>query len=215
MANPTIQDLIGRVRGVLNETSPRAFFDVDQHLLGWVSTGLSETHLKMKKRLDGSRPNEGSPYWRNFFVEGAVVLVIGADDHVLPTNFDMLHTLIDPNTSIPLQPFDLGQEHILRRSVRLGVQRGSGFYNLNVKGAIRLLVFPGREGSPGDTRSLTLNYFKAMPRYKAAPEIVALPDEYCEPAVNYAIAKGLARFRDSPVEFFQAFAAGVDSIPDN
>ena len=127
MANPRVRDLINRARGVLNESLPRAWGDNDSMLLGWVSTGLSETHLKMKKRLNGGRPNEGSPYWRNFFVEGAVALLVGGDDHVLPADFDMLHTLIDPDTSIPLKPFSLDQEHILRRSTRLGVQRGSGF----------------------------------------------------------------------------------------
>jgi hypothetical protein len=51
-----------------------------------------------------------------------------------------------------------------------------------------------------------------MPRYTSTADVIIIPDEFTDPAVNYAIAKGLARLRDSPVEHYQAFTDGVGAI---
>jgi hypothetical protein len=211
---PQILDLINRARGVLNEKYPRAYLDSPDQLLGWVVTGLQETHLRMKKRLNGAVPDLASPYWRHYIIETAVLAVSsGSVNLSLPSEFDILHSLVDEATDLPLRPFDINQEHILRRSTRLGTMRGHGYYALHR--GIRVLLFPGAEGVPKGTRNLKMIYFRVCPRYPSKSSLTLTPDEYCEPAVNYAIAKGLAKHRDSPVEFFQAFAQGVEAIPDS
>ena len=209
----TIQNLIDRARGVLNEVTPKKWLDTDPQLLGWIATGLSETHGKMKVKLQGDLPPDNSPYWRPFLLEDSgIEFAAGNNESSLPADFDMLRSLKDNLTGDTLSPYNIADEKMLQRGHRLGVNQGQGYYTFAPGDKLRVLIWPGREGIPGSVRNLTLLYYQIMPRYSNVGQTVQIRDEFCEPAINYCIAKGLAKFRDSPNDFFGAFTQGVDNL---
>jgi len=212
MANPALGDLMDRARGVLNEASANAWPDTDMVLLGFLATGLQEAHALMKIKVGGGLPPDDSPYWRNFLASAVVTVATDTSEKELPADCDIVKSVIDAATNEALVPYAFRDEQMLKRGRKLGVVGGQGYYTYAPDLKLRVLVWPGSEGVPQANRDLTVWYYKMMPRYTAKVDVCILPDEFTDAAVNFGIAKGLARFRDSPVEFFQAFRASVESM---
>lgn len=208
----TLGDIEDRARGILNEASPNAWPSTDMALLGFAATGLQETHARMKRKLNGGLPNPSSLYWKYFFVDGAITINAGAQEAVWPATMDFLESLVDDITDTPMSQYDFKNEHILKRGRKMGVSAAGGFYSYAPNGKIRVLVWPGGEGVPTVNRILNARFYKLMPRYTSRADTIILIDEFTDPAVNFAVAKGLARFRESPVEFYQAFEQGIENM---
>jgi len=183
-------------------------------LLGFVAEGLQWMHGQKKAQLQGSQPSNDSPYWRQFFTGPTTLTVTAGTQTVsLPGGFDILHSFVDPNTNERLAPYDLSREHVLKRGSRLGVQQGQGYYAFIPSASVRFLLWPGREGVAGaGSHTVNMYYWTAMPRYSAVGTTVIISDEFGAPAIHYAVAKGLARFRDSPTEMFEAASAALEGI---
>jgi len=210
----TIQNLIDRARGVLNEATAKAWPDTDMVLLGFVAEGLQWMHGQKKAGLEGSQPPNDSPYWRQFFSGPTTLTVlVGTQEIALPADFDVLHSFVDPNTNERLAPYDLSEEHILKRGGRLGVQQGQGYYAFVPSDKVRFILWPGREGAAGvGSHTINIYYWKVMARFTAVGDTITVKDEHATPAINYAVAKGLARFRDSPAEFFEAANSALAGV---
>jgi hypothetical protein len=111
-----------------------------------------------------------------------------------------------------MAPYDLREEYILKRAKKMGPRGGQGRYCFAPNGKIRVLLWPGQEGVAADNRTVYLDYYQVMPRYTLMEDLILIPDEFCEPPVHYAVAKGLARFRDDPTIFIDLFRASTSTI---
>lgn len=209
----TVQNLMDRLEGMLNDTSNVFFTANDANVLGWIVDGLQAVHQRMKSRLQGPPPAM-SPYWRNFVKNPPATLTVssGASEVALPADFDIMISLVDSDTEEELDLYPLGREATYRGRGMLGISGGQGYYAYSGGGNIKVLVWPGAEGTPQNDRDLICNYYQQYPRHTLVGDTVLVPDEFTEAAILYGLAKGLFKERESPVEALQAFEAAMGAI---
>ena len=211
----TVQTFVDKMRGSLNEASVIFWDDTDKtkgSLLDAFVDGLQWVHAQKKAALGGQLPDVNSPYWQSFIAQDTLSILTGTQEIGLPADFDFIWSLIDTDSELPLSHYDLRLERMHKRGDRFGVLRGHGFYSFVAGAKIRVIVWPGAEGVPQETRTFDLNYYKVMPRHTALADTVIIADEFCTPAVHFGIAQSLLRARESPIEMFQAAKDGVEAI---
>jgi hypothetical protein len=207
----TIGDLMGRARAILNESSARFWPDTDAGLLGMVANGLQAQHNRIKASVK-YKPSDASPYWLNFRKTKGIVIPSGTNEVDLPADYDLLVAFMDQSTNRALTEYNIEDENILARGSAMGVRRGYGYYTFVASKKVRCLVWPGQQGTPAANRLIYCHYFRDMPRYDQTTDTVLIPDQFCTPAIYHAVASGMARERDDPTQFYQAFVAEADAI---
>ena len=218
MANPTVAELILRVRELAREQTADFWTDVDKSMLGFVTAGLEAQHAAVLTRLLASgqqKPSPASPYWRQFHATKAIAFSASTVEYVLPSveneRFDIFDSLIDAATAQPFYPYQLKYERELAQALtRFGDE--PNYYCFVPGSKLRFLVAPGSRGVPQEARNVTLRYFRGIQHHTLTSETVDLRAEFCEGPCWYALAKAYQSKQISHAEPMGEFRAAVERI---
>lgn len=225
MANPTVAELMLRIRGICRELTATYWADTDAQMLGWATMGLEQQHMLLRKALDRTHP-DGSitlhipdpnhPYWRQFWKSSSVSVVADTTDYTLPATeanrFDIFHSLVDSNGK-RLSPYDIGDELMYKRGRTLGVGRGNGVYTFLPSGQIRILVSPGSFGTPKESQTMTLYYFRGITHHESTSDTIDIRDEFTAAPVQFGVFEALKAKRIAAPSVYEQAIMLVKAIP--
>lgn len=219
MPNPTVLDLINRARGIVRETNTAIFFtNDDPQMIGWITSGLEEFHGRLRAEIPFGRVPDGDhPYWKQFWASKTIALVVDQLEYSLPSaeneRFDLFHSLIDAATGLPLTPYAIEEEEVIKTGNKFGVNGGIGRFTFAPGDKVRVLVYPGSQGTPKEVRNLTLRYWRGLTHHTGTGETVDVRHEFTNGPLYLAIAKALAAKRNNPMPWYALAEAALKEIP--
>lgn len=235
MANPTAQDVIDRVRQVLNESEAGLYTDTPANLLQALNGGGLHFHRDVLAAVRQQGPlDPGHPYVRHFIRTGTDTLSTNDATIAVPDDLEeILTVLIGPQGDGTITGSGgLSGERIMRPAQRVanadeglmhvsrihGPRQGlAAWHPINDSGTleIQLYVYPGNNGIPTQSLPYRLIYVKLPDRAATISDTLSWPWDYMDPLVWYACAHAVPRERkmyDAYLGLGQAQVPGIAGI---
>lgn len=214
MANPTVAELILRVRELARERTAVFWADSDASMLGFVTAGLEAQHAALTRRLGGAKPPGSSPYWSQFHTSKTIALAVGTSEYSLPTTegerFAIMDELLD-STGLPFEQYSRSREQEIAKSA-LTLKGEPNYYCYVPGNKIRVIVATGADGVPQEVRNLTLLYWRDIKHHESASDTIDIRDEFCEAPRWYALALAYQSRQLSMAESMAAYRAALEDV---